>query len=137
MTRVFADTSYYVALLNERDSLHERAVVIGESLTAGIITTEFVLVEVANFFRRPGQRDTILPFFTDLRLDGETTLLSASSELFRAGLALFAARPDKEWSLTDCTSFVVMTERNMTDALTADNHFVQAGFRALLLEELN
>jgi len=54
--------------------------------------------------------------------------------LYKSGLALSTARPDKEWSLTDCTSFAVMTERKLTDALTADVHFVQAGFKALLLD---
>ena len=49
-----------------------------------------------------------------------------------AGLALYANRTDKDWSLTDCISFVVMNERGITDALTGDHHFEQAGFAALL-----
>ena len=51
---------------------------------------------------------------------------------YQAGFDLFANRPDKDWSLTDCISFGVMTERGLTEALTADRHFEQAGFRAVL-----
>ena len=67
-----------------------------------------------------------------LEKDTEVTLVPASADLWRGGIALFAARPDKDWSLTDCISFVVMQERSITDALTADHHFEQAGFMALL-----
>jgi predicted nucleic acid-binding protein len=55
-----------------------------------------------------------------------------STELFEAGIDLYSRRPDKEWSLTDCISFVVMQERGITEALTGDYHFVQAGFSILL-----
>jgi hypothetical protein len=62
-------------------------------------------------------------------------MLPPSSDLFYAGLDLFSRRPDKYWSLTDCISFVVMERFSMTDALTADRHFQQAGFNALLIGE--
>lgn len=67
-----------------------------------------------------------------LEKDTELTLVPASADLWRGGIALFAARSDKDWSLTDCISFVVMQERSIIDALTADHHFEQAGFVALL-----
>jgi predicted nucleic acid-binding protein len=67
--------------------------------------------------------------------DPHTQLIPATSDLFARGLDLFAKRPDKHWSLTDCTSFVVMTDQKLTDALTADEHFEQAGFRTLLKPE--
>jgi len=67
-----------------------------------------------------------------IRTDGQTTILPLSDESFDRGASFFAARPDKDWSLTDCISFVVMQERGITDALTADHHFEQAGFVALL-----
>jgi len=50
-------------------------------------------------------------------------------------MELFRNRPDKAWSLADCTSFVVMADHHLAEALTCDPHFAQAGFRALLLEE--
>lgn len=67
-----------------------------------------------------------------LRGNVNTPVLPTSAELFDAGLALYPARPDKEWSLTDCTSFVVMQREGITEALTDDHHFEQAGFVALL-----
>jgi hypothetical protein len=58
--------------------------------------------------------------------------MPSSNELFAAGVELYATRPDKEWSLTDCISFVVMEREGLTDALTGDRHFEQAGFKVLL-----
>jgi len=55
----------------------------------------------------------------------------SGDEWLRRGLHLFERRRDKAWSLTDCISFAVMTDRGLTDALTGDHHFEQAGFRAL------
>ena len=133
MTAVFADTAFYIAFHNKRDALHGRAVAVAASLTAPVVTTEFVLLEVANFFKRPGDRAKFAALDTALRSDTATTIVPASSALYAAGLRLFATRSDKEWSLVDCTSFHVMTERGLTDALAADEHFVQAGFRALLI----
>jgi predicted nucleic acid-binding protein len=132
MTPVFADTGFYVAFHNRRDALHGQAVELAARLTAPIITTEFVLLEVANFFKRPGDRGMFTAFDAALRLDSTTTIIPASSELYLYGRNLFSARADKEWSLVDCMSFHVMTERGLTDALTADEHFEQAGFRILL-----
>lgn len=134
MTPVFADTGFYVAFHNRRDALHDRAVELAARTEAPIVTTEFVLVEVANFFKRPGDREKFAAFDGVLRADPTTTIVAASAELFAAGRNLFAARPDKEWSLVDCTSFHVMAERGLTAALTPDIHFEQAGFRALLRE---
>jgi len=61
-------------------------------------------------------------------------IIPASSRLFTAALELYRSRGDKDWGLTDCASFVVMSERGLSEALTTDDHFRQAGFRALLLE---
>lgn len=135
MIPIFADTTFYVALQNRRDALHARAIEIAARLTTPIVTTEFVLLEVANFFKRPGDRSMFAAFDAALRSDAATTVVPASSELYAQGLRLFAACPDKEWSLVDCTSFQVMAERRLTDALAADEHFEQAGFRALLRYE--
>ena len=132
MTAIFADTAFYVAFHNRRDALHPRAVDLASRLTAPVLTTEFVLGEVANFFKRPGDRTAYAALDAALRSDPATTIVPASPELYAHGLRLFAERPDKEWSLVDCMSFHVMSERGLTDALAADEHFEQAGFRALL-----
>ena len=58
--------------------------------------------------------------------------MSIDSTLFRRAVDLYRNRPDKKWGLTDCMSFVVMQQENLTDVLTADEHFTQAGFRALM-----
>jgi predicted nucleic acid-binding protein len=101
--------------------------------TRPIVTTEFVLLEVANFFKRPGSdRGLFAAFVSTIDSDSATRVIPADSDHFRRGLALFAERPDKEWSLTDCISFVVMADLGLQDALTADHHFNQAGYRALL-----
>jgi predicted nucleic acid-binding protein len=68
----------------------------------------------------------------ELDRDADTTVIPASQELFDKGVELYDARPDKQWSLTDCISFVLMEQRGITEALTADRHFEQAGFVALL-----
>jgi predicted nucleic acid-binding protein len=59
-------------------------------------------------------------------------VVPASTELLHRGLALYHDRPDKEWQLTDCMAFIVMDDKNLTEALTGDRHFEQAGFKALL-----
>jgi hypothetical protein len=64
--------------------------------------------------------------------DPQAVTLAAEQSQFDAGLSLYRSRADKEWSMTDCISFVVMKERGIKEALTADHHFEQAGFKALL-----
>lgn len=132
MTVVFADTAFYVALLSSRDALHSRTLEFLAGYAGQIVTTEFIVMEVANFNSRPADRQRFLDLVAQIRTDPHSQLIPASSDLFVRGIDLFAKRPDKDWSLTDCTSFVVMTAQNLTDALTTDEHFEQAGFRALL-----
>ena len=132
MKPVFADTSFYVAILSPGDSLHEKARAVAATMREKIVTTEFVLIEVANFFCRMAFRPLYLELLKNLRAALDVEIVPASQELFERGVQLFETRPDKDWSLTDCTSFCVMTEHSMSDALTADHHFEQAGFRILL-----
>lgn len=79
----------------------------------------------------PPNRSTFLALIRALQKDPFTEIVPATPDLFDRGLDLYARRPDKTWSLTDCISFVVMTERGLTEALTGDRHFEQAGFQAL------
>lgn len=129
---VFADASFYAAILNERDELYAKAREAARSLVSPVVTTEFVLLEAANFCSRGLQRSVFHRLVTKLRSAPTVEIVPASGELFEQGMKLFASRLDKEWSLTDCTSFVVMKEREITEALTADHHFEQAGYIALL-----
>jgi hypothetical protein len=132
MKPVFADSSYFLALLSPRDAWHENTMRLSASNRASVITTEFVLLEVANGLSSSGRRAAFRAVLEDLRDDPTAVTVPASPDLLRAGTELYLARPDKEWSLTDCTSFVVMGREGLTDALTADHHFEQAGFKALL-----
>jgi uncharacterized protein len=132
MTRVFADTSFYVALVNPRDALHSRANEEADRLRGVVLTTEYVLIEVGNWLARSDDRQVFLDLMRQIRADRRTRVVASDSALFELGLDLYAHRPDKDWSLTDCTSFIVMREHGLIDALSADHHFEQAGFTILL-----
>ena len=133
MKTVFADTSYYLALLNENDEFHARATELTGTMASRLVTTVWVLTEVADALSRPPARRLVTPFVRDLRADRAVTIVPPGSVLFDGGLELFARRTDKDWSLTDCISFVVMRQRRLHEALSTDHHFEQAGFKALLL----
>lgn len=132
MKACFADTHFYLALLSERDEDHERAMAVDPSLDAAMVTTEWVLAEVADALSAPAHRGLVLELVGALRSDASVLIEPATHELFERGLQLYGDRSDKGWSLTDCISFLVMRDHGIQDALTADHHFEQAGFRALL-----
>jgi predicted nucleic acid-binding protein len=96
-----------------------------------LVTTEWVLMELADALSAPQARVTAAAFLLAVRADPQFDVVGYDSIVYQAGFDLFAARPDKSWSLTDCISFGVMSERGLTEALTADHHFEQAGFRAV------
>lgn len=135
MKPFFADTSYYLGLLNRDDQLHERAVHFTEAFDSEMLTTAWVLSELGNAMARPGNRDVYVSFVKDLKSDPRVTLVPPTKGLFDLGFELFADRPDKSWSLTDCISFAVMRQWELTDAVTNDRHFAQAGFRTILTPE--
>lgn len=132
MSRVFADTSYYIALVGRHDQHHAKAVALAQAFSGQVVTTDFVLLEVGNWLSRTGDRAVFLKLLDVVGADEQTTVLPATRRLFEAGCSLFARRQDKQWSLTDCISFVVMEQEGLTEALTADHHFEQAGFEVLL-----
>lgn len=135
MRLIFADTGYWVALLNPRDNLHSKAKRLAQSLQpVHIVTSEMVLTEVLNDFSKRGQylRDAAVEFIEALYQDPNTTIISQSSHQFRDGLTLYNQRRDKEWSQTDCVSFNIMQEHEIVEALAYDKHFVQAGYMALM-----
>lgn len=129
---VFLDTAHILALLNPRDAWHDRAVAVSQVSPERLVTTDAVLIEVADALSQPQHRPWALQAIDDLRADPNVTCVAVDAELFARGLELYRKRNDKSWSLTDCISFVVMEMQRLTDALTADLHFEQAGFRALL-----
>ncbi len=132
MNTVFGDTVYFLALLNARDQFHRQALALSERPPGPMLTTEWVLTELADALATPPARERFTLLTGALRVEPDVEIVPASHELFERGCALFAQRKDKAWSLTDCLSFVVMKDHAMTDALTADQHFEQAGFHRLM-----
>jgi predicted nucleic acid-binding protein len=128
----FADTYYYLALLSEDDTAHARAVEFSRLRGGRIVTTTWVLTEVADALAVPPQRRAFLALLELLSTDPAVTIVPPTQEGFDRGVDLYARRLDKNWSLTDCISFVVMEQQGLTEALTADRHFEQAGFEMLL-----
>lgn len=132
MKAVFADTFYYIALLDANDSAHETAVAATRELKSTTVTTAWVLLELANTLSASRHRGVFPRFLDRLRANPNVIIYEAEREVFDLGVDLYQNREDKEWSLTDCISFVVMTREGIAEALTGDHHFEQAGFSILL-----
>ena len=127
----FADTFALIAWLNPRDSRHALVSTYLAGFTGRLVTTEWVLMDLADALSAPEARSTASAFLKAVRADLLFDVVGYVPATYQAGFDLFANRPDKAWSLTDCISFGVMTERGLSEALTADHHFEQAGFRAV------
>ena len=135
MLKTFVDTVAWIALVNTRDSLDEKAKEVFANLRKRnyeFVTTEFVLLEFANALSAPDFRVKASNFIEGLQKMADVEIISVSPDLFSLGFELYKNRPDKEWSLVDCTSFVVMKEKEITEAFTEDHHFEQASFIKLL-----
>jgi uncharacterized protein len=113
--------------LNSTDPVHARAAALSREWQARRVTTAWVLTEVADALARRFSELMEL-----LRANPLVTIFPPSAELFERGVKLYSERPDKDWTLTDCISFVVMEDESIADAFTGDHHFEQAGFNALL-----
>ena len=131
MNPVFADTYYFAALSNPTDRGHARTVAYSRAALCPLVTTAWVVTELADGLCKSGTRPIFFRLLALLQADPQVTIVPADQSLLDRGLALYLFRPDKDWSLTDCISFVVMQDRGIREALTADHHFEQAGFVAL------
>ncbi len=133
--QVFIDTSYLIAILKPTDDRHEKAKTVSQSLgNIQQITSEMVLTELLNAFCTRGKsfRQMALNVLDDLRSDPNIEIIPQSTELFEQACRYYKQRLDKEYSLTDCASMVIMRERGIDKVLTHDHHFQQEGFKALL-----
>jgi predicted nucleic acid-binding protein len=128
----FVDSFYLLALFNSRDAAHRLAVDWAKVSNRRLITTDWVLTEVADALSSQTSRTNCSRFVEDFRWSHRVEVIPATRELFESGWKMYVDRPDKDWSLTDCISFIVMQERGITEALTGDHHFEQAGFIAHL-----
>jgi uncharacterized protein len=127
--RYFADTWFWIALINQRDDAHDRAKAINTSIrNSTIVTSEMVLTELLNSFARKGRllRDSCAEHARRLQRNSYVRIVPQSTECFTHALELYRARSDKNWSLTDCSSILIMRAHKITHALTND-HFAQAG----------
>jgi predicted nucleic acid-binding protein len=131
MNKVFADTFYFLALLNKHDEAHDKALTYA-SLIGKMVTTEWVLTELADGLASSRHRHMFLQTRQELLADADVHIVPLDMAVLEEGIHLYGSRADKEWSLTDCISFRVMKRDGITDASTGDHHFEQAGFVALL-----
>ncbi len=126
------DTGFFLALCQPRDALHPRAQAWAAAIAEPLLVTEYVLWETVNALSQPLDRPKVHALLRFVRAAPGYEVVPAGRELFERGLQLHEQRPDKEWSLTDCLSFVVMSDRGISRVLSHDHHYEQAGFEALL-----
>jgi uncharacterized protein len=132
MIPVFADTFFFLALLNPKDSQYHARAVEMNRVDRPILTTAWVLLELADHLCDAHNRRLFAEVRQALAVDARFEIMPVDQNLLDRAVALYEQRVDKDWSLTDCTSFLVMQDRVLTDALTGDRHFEQAGFKLLL-----
>jgi uncharacterized protein len=132
---VFLDTNGWLALLNEDDTLHERAHLLWKELgTQGysVVLTDWIIAETGNGLARTRARRQFADPVRLLLSGSRARVIFVNSQLLERALEFYEARDDKTWGLVDCASFIVMGDERILEAFTNDRHFNQAGFRRLL-----
>ena len=131
--RLFLDTAFIQALLNPRDNYHQQAKQLFPRVRSAseVWSTEAVLVEVGNALSAVNRRGAT-EFIQRCYRTSNIQVVSVDTALLMTALDLYQSRPDKDWGLTDCISFMVMQQQGLADAVTSDRHFRQAGFRTLM-----
>lgn len=135
MRIIFADTSYWIALINPRDKAHALAKRLTEQLgNCRIVTSEMVLVELLNHIAEYGRekRREVGEMVKGLNRNPNVEIVQQTSEQFWAAIDYYESRLDKGWGITDCASFQVMEARGLWEALSTDHDFEQAGFTILM-----
>jgi predicted nucleic acid-binding protein len=135
MKDIFADTGYWIALLNPRGELHLRARNLAVTLKGmRIIISEWVLIETLNGFAGcgPHLRSIAAGAVSALRSNSGALVEGQIVDSFSKALKLYRDSADKEWILTDCSSFLILRQHRIDSALTSDHHCEQSGFKALL-----
>jgi hypothetical protein len=131
-TKIFADTWFFVALINKRDQYHQKALELSEEYeNYPLITTDAVFLEVGNALSNNYKNEAVELIESFLESD-DVEVIRLNPDLFNEALSLYKKHQDKSWGLVDCISFVVMKRYEVTQALTFDRHFIQAGFQALM-----
>lgn len=135
MPPLFADTVYWIALANPLDQWHAAAVQASSNLRGrALVTTEEVLTEFLAYFSNQGRlaREAAIRYTDSILKNPDIAVRPQSHQSFLAGYALYKARPDKGYSLTDCVSMEAMRQAGIAEILTNDRHFAQEGFAILL-----
>jgi uncharacterized protein len=135
---VFLDTAYAIALSSAKDLFHQTALLLADQIDAAgirLVTTRAVLLEIGNALSKQRYREAAFRLLYALETDPNVEILPLTESLYARALQLYQERPDKDWGLTDCVSFIVMQDHGMMEALTTDEHFQQAGFQALMRED--
>jgi len=131
-TKIFIDTWFIIALINKRDQYHQKA--LAEQFeNYPLITTDAILLEIGNGLSS-NYRNEVAELIEEFLTSDDVEVVRLTPKLFDDALRLFKKHQDKSWGLVDCISFIVMKQQNMTQALTFDKHFIQAGFQALMKE---
>jgi predicted nucleic acid-binding protein len=131
MRRLFAEAFYWIALLHAGDQWHRQVIAFTATLGAHhLYTTDAVFDEFLEAYSAQAAylRQRAAATVRRLLVSPEVTVIHQTRELFLEGLTLYEARPDKEYSLTDCISMQVMRRESLTEVLTNDRHFTQEGF---------
>lgn len=132
MTVRFVDTYYLIALVNTKDKGHKAALQLSRGQAQRLLMTTWVIVEFADALSAISTREKAATFVRQLLSRRDVEIVPPSRQQFERAFEFYEQRPDKNWSLTDCMSFQLMKDRGVTEALTADHHFEQAGFQALM-----
>ncbi len=138
MATYFADASFWIALSSRRDQYHSQAVAwheVVERTASKIVTTEAVLWEWLNALSDASTRAIAAEGYRRAHADRRVEVVPFQPEFSEAAIDLYRSRADKNWSLTDCLSFVAMERRGLTEALTTDRHFEQAGLKTKMLDQ--
>lgn len=128
---VFMDTYGLIGWINTRDASHQRVKSYLDCYSGHIVTTEWVLLEFADAFSQSNTKPYAIEAIKRIHRLPMFVVVGFDPAVYQAGFDLYESRSDKDWSLTDCISFAVMAQRELFEALTADHHFAQAGFRAV------
>jgi len=132
MSGIFLDTGYLIALVNKKDNLHKAAVEASEKYHGPFLTTQLILIELANSLCLPPQRPLAIKIIDRIQTDPLTTIVAITTERFEKALSLYKKRTDKAWGMIDCFSFIAMDGFGVKQALTFDEHFRQAGYKVPL-----
>lgn len=130
--KLFVDTLFVVALINQRDQYHQQASELADKFEGYLLlTTDAVLLEIGNALAR-NYKDEAIDIIEQFLTSDEVEIVRLTPELFKQAFNLYKTHQDKAWGLVDCISFVVMKQAGVTQTLTFDRHFLQAGFQALM-----